>query len=277
MPAWTDRVVLITGASDGIGAELAVALARQGARLMLAARREELLQQVAQRCREAGREGRGVAAEVDLQVADVADPAQCDALVERTVARFGELDALVANAGVSAHGWFEQVSDFGYYEQVMKVNCFGVMWCVRAALPHLKRRRGLVVGVSSLAGLVGVPGRTAYSASKFALSGFLESLRAELRHGGSGVDVLTVYPGVVATATRVRGFGPDGRALGESRLREDGAMSAATCAAQMLDAMTARRRELVMTPQGKAGRWLKLLVPGLVDRMAMKALKQPGR
>jgi len=270
MGAFTGKVVLITGASDGIGAELALLLAAQGARLALAARRLDLLEALAARIRQHFPQ-----AEAQAWRVDVADEAACTQLVADVTARFGGLDALVNNAGVSAHGYFEQVTDYSYYERVMRVNYFGAMWLTRAALPHLRAQRGLMVAVSSLAGKIGVPGRTAYSASKFALAGFCEALRAELQ--GSGVDVCVVFPGVVATDTRVNGFGPDGRALGESRLREDDAMSAAECAQQMLAAMTARKRELVMTTKGRLGQWLKLLAPAMVDRLALKALKQAGR
>lgn len=270
MAPFTGKVVLITGASDGIGAELALLLAQQGASLALAARRLDKLEALSDEIRR-----RFPAADVAAWRVDVSDEAACRMLIFNVVARFGGLDVLVNNAGVSAHGYFEQVSDFRYYEQVMRVNYFGAMWCTREALPHLRARRGLMVAVSSLAGKVGVPGRTAYSASKFALAGFCEALRCELQ--GSGVDVCVVFPGVVATDTRVNGFGPDGRALGESRLREDGAMTARECASQMLAAMTARKRELVMTARGRLGLWLKLLAPAMVDRMALKALKQAGR
>ncbi|AOZ06371.1 SDR family oxidoreductase [Cupriavidus malaysiensis] len=270
MAPFTGKVVLITGASDGIGAELALLLAQQGARLALAARRLERLDELVARIRREHPAADAVAWRTDVSSEDA-----CRQLVAEVAAHFGGIDVLVNNAGVSAHGYFEQVSDFAYYETVMRVNYFGAMWCTREALPHLRQRRGLVVAVSSLAGKVGVPGRTAYSASKFALAGFCEALRCELR--GSGVDVCVVFPGVVATATRVAGFGPDGRPLGESRLREDDAMSAQECARQMLAAMAARRRELVMTAKGRLGLWLKLLAPGLVDRMALRALKQAGR
>lgn len=270
LASFTGKVVLITGASDGIGAELAMLLARQGARLALAARRVDMLDALAERIRR-----QCPAAEAAVWRVDVSDEAACRHLVADVVGHFGGLDVLVNNAGVSAHGYFEQVSDFGYYEQVMRVNYFGAMWCTREALPHLRARGGLMVAVSSLAGKIGVPGRTAYSASKFALAGFCEALRAELR--GTGVDVCVVFPGVVATDTRINGFGPDGRALGESRLREDGAMSAQECAHQMLRAMAARKRELVMTAKGRFGLWLRLLAPALVENMALKALKQAGR
>src|SRR5258706_388150 len=159
---------------------------------------------------------------------DVGVEADCRALIERTVEQFGGIDILVNNAGVSGHAFFEEVEDFGWYEAMMRVNFFGTLWCTRHALRHLKARRGLVVGVSSLAGRHGIPGRTAYSPSKFAQSGFLEALRVELL--GSGADVTVVYPGVVATSIRVNGYGADGKAAGASGRDEAGAMPVEECA-----------------------------------------------
>ena len=128
-----------------------------------------------------------------------------------------------------------------------------------------------IVAVSSLAGLVGVPGRTAYSASKFAMTGFFEALRAELK--GAGVAVTIAYPGVVATRIRYRGFDAAGAPMGASALREEGAMPVEECARLIVAGMDARRREVVMTVKGKLGRILKLFVPGLAERMALAALK----
>jgi short-subunit dehydrogenase len=129
--------------------------------------------------------------------------------------------------------------------------------------------------VSSLAGLVGVPGRTAYSASKFAMTGFFEALRAELK--GAGVSVTTAYPGVVDTRIRYRGFNALGQEMGSSGLREEGAMTVSACARLIVDGMEGRRREVVMTAKGKLGRFLKLLVPGLVEKIALAALKDNVR
>lgn len=265
MTSYRDKVIIITGASDGIGAQLAKTLARQGARLVLAARNEALLQAVAAACREAG--GSALAVRTDVGV-----EADCRHLIEETLARFGAIDVLVNNAGVSGHALFEDVSDFKWYEDMMRVNFFGSLWCTHHALPHLKKTRGLIVGVSSLAGKVGVPGRTAYSPSKFAMAGFFDALRIELR--GSGVDVTMIYPGVVATRIRYRGYGADGQAAGKSGLEEQGAMSVEVCVEQMLAAMTARKRELVMTLKARIGLWLKLLAPQIIDRMALAALKK---
>ncbi len=265
MENFSGKVVVITGASEGIGAELAKQLAAQGARLVLASRNREALDALAGSIKGAGGDTLVVRTDVGVE-------ADCKALIGRTVEAYGGIDVLVNNAGVSAHALFEEVQDFSFYETVLRVNYLGAMWCTREALPHLKARRGLIVGVSSLAGKIGVPGRTAYCASKFAMAGFFEALRAELV--GSGVDICMVFPGVVATATRVKGFGPDGGALGTSRLKEEGAMTAEECARQMVRAMASRRRELVMTARGRFGLWMKLIAPGIVDRMARNAVKR---
>lgn len=263
------KTIIITGASDGIGAEMARQLAqRHGAEagLVLAARNETLLEEVARECRSHG-------SEVLVAPTDVTDPAQCRALIERSVERFGWLDALVNNAGVSAQALFEQVQpeDLGWYEDLMRVNLWGSVWCTHAALPHLKASRGQLVAVSSLAGLVGVPGRTAYSASKFAMTGFFEALRAELKP--AGVSVTTAYPGVVATQIRYRGYNAAGQPAGASGLKEDQAMPVEVCARMILDGMDRRQREVVMERRAKLGRFLKLLAPGLVENMALAALK----
>lgn len=261
------NVVVITGASDGIGAEMARQLAQtHGAQvaLVLAARNAAALETVAQQCQALG-------AQTLVMPTNVSDPAQCQALVAATMASYGRLDSLVNNAGVSAQALFEEVTDLAWYEDLMRVNLWGSVWCTHAALPHLKAARGRVVAVSSLAGLVGVPGRTAYSASKFAMTGFFEALRAELK--GAGVSVTTAYPGVVATQIRHRGYNAAGQPAGASGLREDDAMSVEECARLILHGMQARKREVVMTGKGKLGRFLKLLAPGVVENMALAALK----
>lgn len=263
------KTIVITGASDGIGAEMARQLAqRHGAAvaLVLAARNEAALNAVAAQCRASG------AAALVVRT-DVSDPAQCRALITMAVQAFGQIDALINNAGMSAQALFEDVKtdDLGWYEDLMRINLWGSVWCTHAALPHLKQSRGSLVAVSSLAGLVGVPGRTAYSASKFAMTGFFEALRAELKT--AGVSVTTAYPGVVATQIRYRGFNAAGAPAGASGLKEDDAMSVETCARLILDGMDKRAREVVMTPKGKLGRWLKLLAPGVVESMALAALK----
>jgi short-subunit dehydrogenase len=263
------RVFLITGASDGIGAEIARQLARKHggeAALVLAARNQTKLGEVAQQCREHG-------SKAEVVMTDVAQEAQCRALIDKAMQLFGRIDALINNAGMSAQALLSDVraQDLHWYEDLMRVNFWGSVWCTHAALPHLKASHGCIVAVSSLAGLVGVPGRTAYSATKFAMAGFFESLRTELKP--AGVSVTTAYPGVVATEIRYRGYNAKGEPAGRSGLKEDHAMSVEECARLIIDGMDRRDREVVMTARGKLGRFMKLIAPGLVENMALAALK----
>jgi short-subunit dehydrogenase len=265
------RVVVITGSSDGIGAEMARQIAAAegaGVALVLAARNRAALEEVAGACAALG-------AQTLVVPTDVSVRQQCADLVAAAVARFGRIDALINNAGRSAHALFEQVADLGWYEELMRINLWGAVWCTHAALPYLKASRGSIVAVSSLVGLVGVPGRTAYAATKFAMTGFFEALRAEMK--GAGVSVTTAFPGVVATQTRYRGFNAAGEAAGVSALKEDAAMTVEECARLIIDGMNRRRREVVMTLKGKAGRYLKLFAPGVVESMALNALKDEER
>ncbi len=267
----TMRVVIITGAPDGIGAEVARQLARNEAgriALVLAARNPEMLASVAQECAALGAQILSVHTDVSVQD-------DCKALVAATVERFGRIDALINNAGRSGHALFEDVADLGWYEDLMRVNLWGSVWCTHAALPHLKASKGSIVAVSSLTGLVGVPGRSAYGATKFAMTGFFESLRAELK--GAGVSVTTAYPGVVATRIRHRGYNAAGTELGASSLKEDDAMSVQECARLIIDGMNGRRREVVMTAKGKIGRILKLFFPAMVENMALAAVKDEAK
>jgi short-subunit dehydrogenase len=267
------NVTIITGGSDGIGAEIARQLAarqQSDAALVLAARSADKLEAVAAQCRAHG-------AQVLCVPMDVADEAQCRDLVNQAVTRFDRIDTLVNNAGMSAQALFEDVKaeDLHWYETLMKINLWGAVWCTHAALPHLKATRGRIVAVSSLSGLLGVPGRTAYSATKFAMSGFFEALRTEVKQ--RGISVTTAYPGVVTTQIRHRGFKADGKPLGMSGLKEDDAMTVEECARLISEGREQRKREVVMTAKGKLGRFMKLLAPGVVDNMALRVLKDEAR
>ncbi len=264
------QVIAITGASEGIGAEMATQLAqRHGAALtlVLAARQLPKLEVVAALCRQHGTQVLCVPTDVSLQ-------ADCEALIAQTVQQFGRIDTLVNNAGVSAHALLQDVdaTHLGWYEDLMRVNLWGTVWCSHAALPHLKASRGRLVGISSLAGLTGVPGRTAYCASKFAMNGFLEALRTELM--ADGVSVTIAYPGVVATDIRRRGYNAQGQPAGSSGLSEDKAMPVDVCVNKILQGIERRQRDVLMSPQGRLARWIKLVSPSLVDRMAWAALQK---
>jgi short-subunit dehydrogenase len=260
-----DNVVIITGASKGIGAELARQLAAKGAKLVLAARNEKELEAVAEECRRAG------AAVVTVK-ADVSVERDCQAIVAGAVVAFGRVDTLVNNAGISMWARFEDIEDVSVLERIMRVNYMGAVYCTRHALPHLRESRGRLVGISSLAGRTGVPTRTGYAASKHAMTGFFDSLRIEL--AGSGVTVTMVYPGFVSTGIRENATGPDGKPIMVSPVREGEVMTVEDCARRIVRGIERREREVVMTARGKMGLWLKLLAPGLVDRIARRAIEQ---
>jgi NAD(P)-dependent dehydrogenase (short-subunit alcohol dehydrogenase family) len=265
MAAYAGKVVIVTGASQGIGKALCLELAAQRPRLVLAARDRAALAEVAATCSAHG-------AETLVVPADVADEASCRALVAATLARFSALDVLVNNAGVGMLARFEDVTDLTQYERLMRVNYLGSVYPTFHALPHLKASRGQIVAVSSLAGLCGVPMRSAYAATKHAQMGFFDSLRIELR--GTGVSVTVIAPYFVQSEIRKRSPGPDGNTIEASPIREGEIMSAEECARQMVRVMERRERMLVMTLKGKLGRWLGLAFPGLVDHLAAEAVRK---
>jgi len=263
--SFQDQVVVLTGASSGIGKELALRLAGEGALLALGARNWEKLEAVAEMCRQKG--GRAMAVKLD-----VSDKESCQNLIEKTVNEFGKIDILVNNAGISMWSYFEEFTDVTPFEQIMKVNYFGSLYCTFYALPYLKKTRGRLVGVSSLTGKTGVPTRSGYAASKHAMVGFFDTLRIELRD--TGVSVTMIYPGFVATNVRKLALGSNGKSLGESPLDETGTMTVEKCVDLMMPAIARRKRELVMTLKGRLGLWLKLMAPGLVDSIALKAVSK---
>jgi short-subunit dehydrogenase len=258
------NAIAITGASKGIGAELARQLAAKGAKLVLAARSEKELEGVADDCRKAG-------AQVVAVRADVTSERDCQAIVAGAITAFGRLDTLVNNAGATMWARFEDVQDMSILERIMQVNYMGAVYCTHHALPFLRESKGLIVGISSLAGRTGVPTRTGYAASKHAMTGFFDSLRIELE--GSGVDVTMIYPGFVSTGIRENATGPDGKPILVSPVKEGEVMSVEDCCRRIVAAMERREREVIMTARGKIGLFLKLLAPSLIDRMAKKAIE----
>ena len=265
MGTFAGKTVLITGASEGIGRALALELAPEGPNLLLSARNAARLEDTARECR-----ARGAAAETCA--GDVSRSADCSACVARAVERFGGLDVLVNNAGITMWARFDAVTDFSVYERLLAVNYLGAVHMTAAALPHLKRARGLIVAVASIAGLTGVPERTGYAASKHAMVGFFESLRIELED--SGVDVTIVAPDFVVSEIHRRATGADGRPLGHTPMQEAHIMTSATCARLIVRAMHRRQRLLVTSARGRMARWARLVVPRLVDRMAARAIRE---
>lgn len=261
------KTAIITGASTGIGKALALALAARGVHLGLGARGQAELEAVAAECRALG--VRALAVPVD-----VADPAQCKHFVDTCVSELGACDLLVNNAGIGMWARFADVTDLSIYDRMMRVNYLGAVHVTHAALPSLIQGRGLIVAISSLTGKTGVPTRSGYAASKHAMQGFFDSIRVELKD--SGVDVSVISPGFVATDIRKKGFAANGQPLGDSpRDESEGAtMSLETCTEIIMKAITRREREVVMTAKAKVGMWLKLVAPGAVDRIALRAVRE---
>jgi len=262
---FSQNVIIITGASAGIGKELALQLAREGAWLSLAARNTKRLEEVAEQCRKSG-------AKALVVPTDVSDKEQCRRLIEKTVQEYGRLDTLINNAGITMWALFEDIKDLSLPERIMQVNFFGSVYCTYYALPHLKKSRGRIVAVASLTGKTGVPTRTIYAASKHAMAGFFDSLRIEL--ADTGVAVTMIFPGFVSTDIRERAMNGEGKPLQVSPLPEDEMMPVEECAGRIMKAMRERKREVVMTARGKIGVWLKLIAPGLVDKIARKAIEK---
>jgi short-subunit dehydrogenase len=265
MAAYEGKTIVVTGASSGIGKALCLALAVQRPRLVLAARDAAALEAVAAECAAKG-------ATTLVAATDVASAEGCRALVTSTLERFGALDVLVNNAGIGMIARFDEVEDLALYEQLMRVNYLSCVYLTHAALPHLKRSRGQIVTVASVAGLTGVPLRTGYAASKHAVFGFFDSLRIELQQ--TGVSITMVAPDYVLSEIHRRATGPDGQPLGKSPLQESKIMTAEECAALMVRAMERRQRLLITSLRGRVGRFVRLFAPGLIDGVARRAVER---
>jgi short-subunit dehydrogenase len=258
-------VIILTGASEGIGCALALELAAHRVSLVLAARTAERLEELVRECEAAGSAALAVPT-------DVTSEAQCRALIDATVARFGRIDVLINNAGGTMWARFDALADWSVFEHLMRLNYLSCVYLTGFALPWLRQTQGRLVAVASMAGLTGVPERTAYAASKHAVVGFHDSLRIELQ--GSGVSVTVIAPDFVRSQIHKRALGADGRPLGESPLRQDRIMSAEECAQLIVPAIERRQRLLLTSARGRLGRWLKLIAPAAIDRIAARAIRE---
>ena len=256
MQALKNKIVVITGASSGIGKALAADALACGAKVAVC-----------------GRDLRKLQAQFtpsdDLLCckADVSIEADCKAFIGEVTARWGGVDVLINNAGISMRALFEDV-DLAVIRELMDINFWGSVYCTKYALPAILKSKGVITAISSIAGYRGLPGRTGYSASKFALQGFLESLRTELLY--SGVHVMWVSPGFTASNIRNVARSGDGTAQAETPLDESKLMTAETCARIILDGIQNRKRTIVMTTQGKLVVWLNKLFPSFADKMVFK-------
>lgn len=259
----TGKVVIITGASEGIGRALAMVMAREGCQLVISARNETRLASLALEIAHYG-------PAPFVFAADVSSAEQCQALVAATVAYYGRLDILINNAGMTMWSRFDELTQLSVLDDIMRVNYLGPAYLTHAALPHLKASEGQVVVVASVAGLAGVPTRSGYAASKHAVIGFFDSLRIEL--ADDNVAVTVVCPDFVVSQIHKRALDGAGKPLGKSPMQEAKILTAEQCAEMMLPVIAMRERLLITSLRGRLGRWLKLIAPRLIDKIARRAI-----
>jgi short-subunit dehydrogenase len=253
-----NKVVLITGASSGIGKACAIELAKRGANLVLAARQYVTLCEITADL-EKTYGIRAIAVQTDVSNED-----DCKHLIKQAMITFERIDVLINNAGLSMRALFNDL-DLSVLKNLMDVNFWGTVYCTKHALPEILKSKGTIVGVSSIAGYRGLPGRTGYSASKFAMNGFMEALRTELLK--TGVHVMVACPGFTTSNIRVAALSKDGNAHGETSMEEGKMMSSAQVAENIIDGIVAGKRTLVMTGQGKLTVWLNKLFPAVADNL----------
>lgn len=253
-----NKVVVITGASSGIGKACAEEFAKRGAHLVLAARQYVTLCEIT-----ADLESRYHIRAVAVQ-ADVSQEQDCETLIKQALVTFDKIDVLVNNAGLSMRALFNDL-DLSVLKNLMDVNFWGTVYCTKYALPEILKTKGSIIGVSSIAGYRGLPGRTGYSASKFAMNGFMEALRTELLK--TGVHVMVACPGFTASNIRVTALAKDGSSHGETSMEEGKMMSADEVASRIVDGIAGRKRTLIMTGQGKLTVWINKLLPALADKL----------
>lgn len=252
-----NKTVIITGASSGIGKSCAEEFARQGANLVLGARKYVDLCKIAREIEEQY----GVKA-IAVQ-SDVSIEADCKHLIDQALLTFGRIDILINNAGISMRALFKDL-DLVVIRNLMDVNFWGTVYCTKYAVQELLKSKGSVVGISSIAGYRGLPGRTGYSASKFAMNGFLEALRVE--NLKTGLHVMIAAPGFTASNIRNTALSKDGEQQGETSMDEGKMMSSEEVARTIVDGVVKRKRTLIMTGQGKLAVLMNKLVPAWVDK-----------
>ncbi|WP_114782399.1 SDR family oxidoreductase [Botryobacter ruber] len=257
-----DKVVLITGGTSGIGKACAFAFGRAGAKVAFSGRDTQRLEETARELSAAGIENLAIKA-------DVSAAADCERMVAAAVDKFGGLDILINNAGISMRALFQDV-ELDVLRKVMDINFWGTVYTTKFALPYIQESKGSIIGISSIAGYRGLPARTGYSASKFAMHGFLETLRTELLH--SGVHVLLACPGFTASNIRNTALAANGQQQGETPREEEKMMSAEEVADRILQATIKRKRDLVMTMQGKMAVLINKWFPSLADKLVYNVM-----
>lgn len=262
---FTDKVVVVTGGTDGIGKALVETLLDMGAKVATCGRNHDKLYQL---------QSQHPSAALHTMVADVSSENDCRRFIETTIKVFGGVDILINNAGISMRAILKDVS-LDAIRKVMDINFYGAVYCTKYALHSIIERKGTIVGVSSIAGYRGLPGRSGYSASKYALQGWLEAVKTELLH--DGVHVMWVCPGFTTSNIRNAALNKDAESHGETPMDEGSMMSAEECAGHILNAVRKKKRTLVLTFTGKRTVFLNKFFPGLADKLVYKFFFKDGQ
>ncbi|KYP13675.1 SDR family oxidoreductase [Flavihumibacter sp. CACIAM 22H1] len=262
---FTNKVVAITGGSEGIGKALVDQFIQLGAKVATCGRNYDKLYNLQMEY---------TYVMLHTVVADVSKEEDCKKFIQSTIDTFGKIDILINNAGISMRALFEE-ADLEVFRQVMDINFFGSVYCTKYALPSLVANKGAIIGISSIAGYRGLPGRSAYSASKFALQGWLESLRTELLD--KGVHVMWVSPGFTASNIRNAALNSSAKAQGSSPMDESRLMTADECAQHIVKAIEHKKRTLVLTFTGKRAVFINRFFPKLADKLTHQFFFKDGK
>ncbi|MDA3893308.1 MAG: SDR family oxidoreductase [Salinivirgaceae bacterium] len=264
MKNFKDKVVVITGASSGIGKALAFEFSKLGALVSLGARRIDRLEEIKKEIETLG-------GTILITQTDVSYEFDCKNLMERTVKRFGIIDILINNAGISMRALFTNV-EISVLKRVMDVNFWGTVYCTKYALPYLLEQKGVVVGVSSIAGFHGLPGRTGYCASKFAIHGFLETLRIEYLK--QGLHVMVIAPGFTASEVRKHALNAQGNEQGETPRKEEKMMAPERVAQILIRSIKRRKRNKILTLQGQIIALFQRILPEQIDALIYRGMRK---
>ena len=256
------KVVIVTGGSSGIGKALVYEFCIQGSKVLMASRNEEKMREIEEDLRSRGME-------IFHIVADVSKEEDCKKIIDTCLEQYGTIDILINNAGISMRAAFKDL-DLKVIHNLMDTNFWGTVYCTKYALPHILENKGSIVGVSSIAGYQGLPGRTGYSASKSAMHGFLDTLRIE--HLKDHLHVMIACPSFTSTNIRKTALNKDGHVQGESPRDETKMMTSEQVAKIIIRGITKRRRTIIMTFKGKIIVFLNKMFPWFIDRQTYKAM-----
>lgn len=262
-----DKVVIVTGASSGIGEALVYRYAKRGAKIVMAARNISKLEEISKDLKNQNVECLSVETDVSIEE-------DCKNLIAKSVERFGKIDVLINNAGISMRALFEDL-ELDVLRRVMDVNFWGTVYCSKYAIPYLLQQKGSLVGVISIAGYVGLPARTGYSASKFAIRGFLDTIRVE--NLKKGLHVLVAAPGFTTSNIRNGALTKDGSIQGDSPRDEGKMMSSEEVAKRIVKAIDQRKASLILTfIEGKFAVFLGKTFPRLLEKLTYKHMSKEG-